>query len=42
VPGEHDVFTDDGKRYLERFGKGAGGDRRDLGVSVGATYEPRP
>jgi 3',5'-cyclic AMP phosphodiesterase CpdA len=21
VPGEHDVFTDDGKRYLERFGK---------------------
>jgi 3',5'-cyclic-AMP phosphodiesterase len=23
VPGEHDVFTDDGKRYLERFGKGA-------------------
>ncbi len=23
VPGEHDVFTDDGKRYMERFGKGA-------------------
>lgn len=22
VPGEHDVFTDNGKRYLERFGKG--------------------
>ena len=22
VPGEHDVFTDDGKRYLERYGKG--------------------
>src|SRR6266566_6841061 len=21
VPGEHDVFTDDGKRYLERYGK---------------------
>jgi 3',5'-cyclic AMP phosphodiesterase CpdA len=25
VPGEHDVFTDDGKRYLERYGKGAQG-----------------
>jgi 3',5'-cyclic AMP phosphodiesterase CpdA len=25
VPGEHDIFTDDGKRYLERFGKGAMG-----------------
>jgi 3',5'-cyclic AMP phosphodiesterase CpdA len=25
VPGEHDVFTDDGKRYLERFGKGTQG-----------------
>jgi 3',5'-cyclic AMP phosphodiesterase CpdA len=25
VPGEHDVFTDDGKRYLERFGKGTRG-----------------
>jgi 3',5'-cyclic AMP phosphodiesterase CpdA len=22
VPGEHDYFVDDGKRYLERFGKG--------------------
>src|SRR5579863_6437675 len=22
VPGEHDVFTDDGKSYLERYGKG--------------------
>jgi 3',5'-cyclic-AMP phosphodiesterase len=22
VPGEHDIFTDDGKRYLERYGKG--------------------
>ena len=22
VPGEHDVFTDDGKQYLERYGKG--------------------
>jgi 3',5'-cyclic-AMP phosphodiesterase len=22
VPGEHDVFTDDGKLYLERFGRG--------------------
>src|SRR5881227_223295 len=22
VPGEHDVFTDDGKQYLKRFGKG--------------------
>jgi 3',5'-cyclic-AMP phosphodiesterase len=25
VPGEHDVFTDDGKLYLERFGKGTKG-----------------
>ena len=25
VPGEHDVFTDDGKMYLERFGKGTRG-----------------
>jgi 3',5'-cyclic AMP phosphodiesterase CpdA len=25
VPGEHDVFTDDGKLYLERFGKGTQG-----------------
>jgi 3',5'-cyclic AMP phosphodiesterase CpdA len=25
VPGEHDVFTDEGKRYLERFGKGTRG-----------------
>jgi len=25
VPGEHDVFTDDGKRYLERYGKDAQG-----------------
>jgi 3',5'-cyclic AMP phosphodiesterase CpdA len=25
VPGEHDVFTDDGKRYLERHGKGTRG-----------------
>jgi 3',5'-cyclic AMP phosphodiesterase CpdA len=25
VPGEHDVFTDDGKRYLERYGKGTKG-----------------
>jgi len=25
VPGEHDVFTDDGKLYLERFGKGTRG-----------------
>jgi 3',5'-cyclic AMP phosphodiesterase CpdA len=25
VPGEHDVFTDDGKRYLERYGKGTHG-----------------
>jgi Icc protein len=25
VPGEHDVFTDDGKIYLERFGKGTRG-----------------
>jgi 3',5'-cyclic AMP phosphodiesterase CpdA len=25
VPGEHDVFTDDGKRYLDRYGKGARG-----------------
>lgn len=25
VPGEHDVFTDDGKSYLERFGKGTKG-----------------
>jgi 3',5'-cyclic AMP phosphodiesterase CpdA len=25
VPGEHDVFTDDGKRYLDRFGKGTRG-----------------
>jgi 3',5'-cyclic AMP phosphodiesterase CpdA len=25
VPGEHDVFTDDGKRYLERYGKGTRG-----------------
>jgi 3',5'-cyclic AMP phosphodiesterase CpdA len=25
VPGEHDVFTDDGKSYLERFGKGTQG-----------------
>jgi 3',5'-cyclic AMP phosphodiesterase CpdA len=25
VPGEHDVFTDDGKRYLERYGKGTQG-----------------
>jgi 3',5'-cyclic AMP phosphodiesterase CpdA len=24
-PGEHDVFTDDGKQYLERFGKGTRG-----------------
>lgn len=24
VPGEHDVFTDDGKLYLERFGGGKG------------------
>jgi len=23
VPGEHDIFTDDAKRYLERYGKGA-------------------
>ncbi len=22
VPGEHDFFTDDGRRYLQRFGKG--------------------
>ena len=26
VPGEHDMFIDDGKRYLERFGKGTQGD----------------
>lgn len=25
VPGEHDVFTDEGNRYLERFGKGTKG-----------------
>jgi 3',5'-cyclic AMP phosphodiesterase CpdA len=25
VPGEHDVLNDDGKQYLERYGKGAGG-----------------
>jgi hypothetical protein len=25
VPGEHDVLIDDGKQYLERFGKGAAG-----------------
>jgi 3',5'-cyclic AMP phosphodiesterase CpdA len=25
VPGEHDVFTDDGKRYLDRYGKGTRG-----------------
>jgi 3',5'-cyclic AMP phosphodiesterase CpdA len=25
VPGEHDVFTDDGKIYLERFGQGTQG-----------------
>jgi 3',5'-cyclic AMP phosphodiesterase CpdA len=25
VPGEHDVFTDDGKLYLERYGKGTQG-----------------
>jgi 3',5'-cyclic-AMP phosphodiesterase len=25
VPGEHDVFTDDGKIYLDRFGKGTKG-----------------
>jgi len=25
VPGEHDVLNDDGKEYLERFGKGATG-----------------
>ncbi|HYM12522.1 MAG TPA: metallophosphoesterase [Bryobacterales bacterium] len=25
VPGEHDVLTDDGQQYLERFGKGATG-----------------
>jgi Icc protein len=25
VPGEHDVFTDDGKFYLERFGRGTQG-----------------
>ena len=25
VPGEHDVFSDDGKRYLERYGKGTQG-----------------
>jgi Icc protein len=25
VPGEHDVFTDDGKSYQERFGKGTQG-----------------
>jgi 3',5'-cyclic AMP phosphodiesterase CpdA len=25
VPGEHDVFTDDGKSYLERYGKGTRG-----------------
>jgi 3',5'-cyclic-AMP phosphodiesterase len=26
VPGEHDVLGDDGKSYLERFGKGTSGD----------------
>jgi 3',5'-cyclic AMP phosphodiesterase CpdA len=25
VPGEHDVFTDEGKHYLERYGKGTKG-----------------
>src|SRR5689334_3500254 len=25
VPGEHDVFSDDGKRYRERYGKGTQG-----------------
>ena len=25
VPGEHDVFTDDGKQYLKRFGQGTKG-----------------
>ena len=25
VPGEHDVFTDDGKAYLDRYGKGTKG-----------------
>lgn len=25
VPGEHDLFTDDGKRYRERYGKGTHG-----------------
>ena len=25
VPGEHDVFNDDGKQYLERYGKGSKG-----------------
>jgi 3',5'-cyclic AMP phosphodiesterase CpdA len=25
VPGEHDVFVDQGKRFLERFGKGTQG-----------------
>ena len=26
VPGEHDVFDDDGREYLARFGKGSSGD----------------
>src|SRR5207253_10789661 len=26
VPGEHDVLNDDGKQYLERFGKGTRGE----------------
>ncbi len=25
VPGEHDIFTDDGKSYLDRYGKGTSG-----------------
>jgi len=25
IPGEHDVFSDDGKIYLERYGKGTQG-----------------
>ena len=34
VPGEHDVFVDQGKRYLQTFGKGTQGSRIEPGVSA--------
>ena len=35
MPGEHDVLNDDGKQFLERYGKGSkGSDRYSLDIKT--------